>query len=253
MTSGSRKSFQAHRQVRMPTVAFIGASSGKITFQKMPHVDAPSIVGGLLQLTRDRVDVGGEDEDVEREPVDDVQQDQADPVVEVQERGLLRHRQHDDGERHEQCGDEVEVHRLEEAALHVAGDRVGHHRVGQQREHDGSDGDDRRVERRLREVGEPPGVGEVGPPHLVRKPEAGAAQLVGRLEGGDHREVERERDGQGQDDQQGGQPPVDLAALLRATAALVSVGMSAPGTVPASLACADIRRSSPVAGGIGAG
>lgn len=43
MTSGSRKSFQAHRQVRMPTVAFIGASSGKITRQKVPQVEAPSI------------------------------------------------------------------------------------------------------------------------------------------------------------------------------------------------------------------
>ena len=36
------KSFHAQTQVRMPTVAFIGASSGKMTVQNTPHVDAPS-------------------------------------------------------------------------------------------------------------------------------------------------------------------------------------------------------------------
>ena len=43
MTSGSRKSFQAHRQVRMPTVAFMGDSSGKMIRQKICQREAPSI------------------------------------------------------------------------------------------------------------------------------------------------------------------------------------------------------------------
>ena len=42
-TSGRMKSFHAHTQVRMPTVAFIGTSSGKITFQNTRQVDAPSM------------------------------------------------------------------------------------------------------------------------------------------------------------------------------------------------------------------
>ena len=44
MTSGSRKSFHAHRQVRMPTVAFIGDSSGKMIFQNTVQVLAPSTI-----------------------------------------------------------------------------------------------------------------------------------------------------------------------------------------------------------------
>ena len=43
MTKGSRKSFHAHRQVRIPTVAFIGDSSGKMTDQKIFQREAPSI------------------------------------------------------------------------------------------------------------------------------------------------------------------------------------------------------------------
>ena len=40
--SGSRKSFQAHSAVRMPIVALIGLISGKMIFQKIFHVLAPS-------------------------------------------------------------------------------------------------------------------------------------------------------------------------------------------------------------------
>ena len=36
------KSFHAHTQVRMPTVAFIGVSSGKMICRNTRHVDAPS-------------------------------------------------------------------------------------------------------------------------------------------------------------------------------------------------------------------
>ena len=36
------KSFQAPRNAKMPTVAFIGASSGKMIFQKTCQVLAPS-------------------------------------------------------------------------------------------------------------------------------------------------------------------------------------------------------------------
>ena len=72
------KSFQAHTQVRMPTVALIGVSSGKMTCQNVVHTLAPSISGGLLELLRDRLQVAGVDEDVERQPVDDVEQDEPD-------------------------------------------------------------------------------------------------------------------------------------------------------------------------------
>ncbi len=42
MINGSRKSFHAHRQVRIPTVAFMGPSRGNTMRQNVVHALAPS-------------------------------------------------------------------------------------------------------------------------------------------------------------------------------------------------------------------
>jgi hypothetical protein len=42
MSEGIMKSFQEARKAKIPTVAFIGASSGKISLQKVCQVVAPS-------------------------------------------------------------------------------------------------------------------------------------------------------------------------------------------------------------------
>ena len=79
------KSFHAQTQVRMPTVAFIGMSSGKMIRPEDPPCRCPVDPRGLFELDRDRADVRGVDEDVQRQAVDRVQDDQPGLVVQAED------------------------------------------------------------------------------------------------------------------------------------------------------------------------
>ena len=71
------KSFHAHTHVMIPTVALIGPSSGKMTRQNVVHTLRAVGECGLLQLLGDRLQVAHVHEDVERQPVHHVEQDEA--------------------------------------------------------------------------------------------------------------------------------------------------------------------------------
>ena len=64
ISDGIMKSFQEARKAKMPTVAFIGASSGKISLQKICQVVAPSSRALSSSSQRDRAQEGGEQQEL---------------------------------------------------------------------------------------------------------------------------------------------------------------------------------------------
>ncbi len=99
MSDGSMKSFHEARKAKMPTVAFIGARSGRMIRQKICHVLAPSMRALSSSSTGDRAEVGRVEQHAEGQLEHGVQEPDADRVVQTELGGQLVLRQGDDRER----------------------------------------------------------------------------------------------------------------------------------------------------------
>ena len=123
ISDGIMKSFHEARNAKMPTVALIGASSGKISCQNVCHVVAPSMraLSSSSSGIERRNAVNSSTLKLSWNMM--CRMVTPDRVVEPGESGQLDLRQREHRERDEHRREQVEERPAEELAIPVAGDR----------------------------------------------------------------------------------------------------------------------------------